>query len=210
MMYTLVRSALWTIAHLLFRIRLEGLENVPSSGGALLISNHISYADSVLAGITTTRRARYLMWKPIYDVPVANYFFRLLHAIPIDERSPKSTIRAIQAARAELAAGNLVVIFAEGSISRDGELGTFERGFEKILKGVDAPIVPIHIGGLWGHPLSCKGGGVMKSWDLLRPRVTIRIGTPIYEPVSPAQLREIVGNLASGRGTSSSIPTPVC
>ena len=63
MMYTLVRSALWTIAHLLFRIRLEGLENVPSSGGALLISNHISYADSVLAGITTTRRARYLMFR---------------------------------------------------------------------------------------------------------------------------------------------------
>lgn len=210
MMYSVVRSVLWTIGHVLFRIRIEGRENIPSTGGALLVSNHISYADSVLAGITTTRRARYLMWKPIYDAPVANYFFRLLHAIPIDERSPKSTIRAIQAARAELAAGNLVVIFAEGSISRDGNLGIFERGFEKILKGVDAPIIPIHIDGLWGHPLSCKGGGVLKSWELLRPRVTIRIGTPIDGPVSPEQLREIVGNLASGQGTNRTIPAPVC
>ena len=209
MIYTLVRSVLWTVAHGLFRIRVEGRDNIPSSGGALLVSNHVSYADSVLAGLTTTRRARYLMWKPIYDFPVANYFFRLLHAIPIDERSPKSTIRAIQAARAELLAGHLVVIFAEGSISRDGGLGPFERGFEKILKGTHVPVVPIHIDGLWGHPLSCKGGGIFKSWELLRPKVTIRIGNPIFEPLSPRELREIVENLALGRGTSSTIPAGV-
>ena len=209
MMYTIVRSILWTIGHLLFRIRIEGRENIPPTGGALIVSNHISYADSVLAGITTTRRARYLMWKPIYDFPVANYFFRLLHAIPINERSPKSTLRAIQRARAELAAGHLVVIFAEGSISRDGRLGAFERGFEKILKGVEVPIVPMHIGGLWGHPLSCKGGGVLKSWELLRPKVTIRIGAPVHGPVSPEELRELVGNLASDRGTTSTIPARV-
>ena len=208
MMYTLVRSVLWTVAHILFRIRIEGRQNIPATGGALLVSNHISYADSVLAGITTTRRARYLMWKPIYEFPVGNYFFRLLHAIPIDERSPKSTIRAIQAARAELAAGNLVVIFAEGAISRDGGLGTFERGFEKILKGVHVPIVPIHIGGLWGHPLSCKGGGVFKSWELLRPKVTIRVGAPITEPISPSELREIVEDLAAEIGGPTVLPLP--
>jgi 1-acyl-sn-glycerol-3-phosphate acyltransferase len=204
-MYTLVRSTLWLIAHILFRIRVEGGENIPRTGGGLLISNHMSYADSVLAGITTPRRARYLMWKPIYDFPVANYFFRLLHAIPIDERSPKSTIRAIQAARSELAAGNLVVIFAEGSISRDGQLGTFERGFEKILKGVHVPVIPMYIDGLWGHPLSCKGGGVLKSWELLRPKVTIRIGAPIHHPISPEELRDVVAGLASGAGTNSTI-----
>jgi acyl-[acyl-carrier-protein]-phospholipid O-acyltransferase/long-chain-fatty-acid--[acyl-carrier-protein] ligase len=202
-MFTLVRSILWLVAHALFRIRITGKENIPRTGGALLISNHISYADSVLAGITTPRRARYLMWKPIYDAPIGNYFFRLLHAIPIDERSPKSTIRAIQSARAELQAGHLVVIFAEGSISRDGELGNFERGYEKILKGVDVPIVPIFIDGLWGHPLSCKGGGVGKSWELLRPRVTIRVGSPIQESLSPPELRERVLALAGSDGTKS-------
>jgi acyl-[acyl-carrier-protein]-phospholipid O-acyltransferase/long-chain-fatty-acid--[acyl-carrier-protein] ligase len=202
-MYGIVRFILWLVAHAMFRIRIIGKENIPRTGGALLISNHISYADSVLAGITTTRRARYLMWKPIYDFPVANYFFRLLHAIPIDERSPKSTIRAIQAARAELSAGHLVVIFVEGAISRDGELGPFERGYEKILKGQHVPIVPMHIGGLWGHPLSCKGGGVLKSWELLRPRVTIRVGEPIHHPIAPDELREIVAELASGSGSNS-------
>jgi 1-acyl-sn-glycerol-3-phosphate acyltransferase len=195
-MYVLVRSILWCLTHILFRLRITGADNVPRSGGALLVSNHISYADSMLAGITTPRRARYLMWKPIYDVPVANYFFRLLHAIPIDEKSPKSTIRALHAARAELKAGHIVVIFAEGAISRDGKLGNFERGFGKILQGTDAPVIPIHIHGLWGHPLSYKGGGVFKSWELLRPIVTIRVGEPVRERMSPERLREVVAALA--------------
>lgn len=195
-MYVLVRSILWCIAHTLFRIRIEGAENIPPSGGALVVSNHISYADSVLAGIATPRRARYLMWKPIYDAPVANYFFRLLHAIPIDERSPKSTVRALRAARAELKDGHVVVIFAEGSISRDGRMGNFERGFEKILEGTDVPVIPLFIDGLWGHPLSCKGGGVLKCWELLRPLVTIRVGAPIRERLSPGALRDVVAGLA--------------
>ena len=195
-MFFLVRSILALIAHTLFRIRIEGAENIPASGGALLVSNHVSYADSVLVGITTRRRARYLMWQPIYDAPVANYFFRLLHAIPIDEKSPKNTIRALQAARAELQAGHLVVIFGEGSITRNGELGTFQRGYLKVLDGSSAPVIPIHIGGLWGHPLSCKGGGVFKSWELLRPVVTIRVGEPIRERLSPEQLRDVVAGLA--------------
>jgi acyl-[acyl-carrier-protein]-phospholipid O-acyltransferase/long-chain-fatty-acid--[acyl-carrier-protein] ligase len=203
MIYTVVRTTLWLVAHTLFRIRVIGAKNIPLTGGGLLISNHISYADSVLAGLTTTRRARYLMWKPIYDFPVGNYFFRLLHAIPIDERSPKSTIRAIQAARAALSDGHIVVIFVEGAISRDGELGSFERGYEKILKGTHVPIIPMHIDGLWGHPLSCKGGGVFKSWQLLRPKVTIRIGEPITHPIAPKELREVVAKLASGAGTNS-------
>jgi acyl-[acyl-carrier-protein]-phospholipid O-acyltransferase/long-chain-fatty-acid--[acyl-carrier-protein] ligase len=201
LMYTLVRSILWCIAQLFFRIRVKGKENIPRTGGALLVSNHISYADSVFAGITTPRPARYLMWKPIYDVPVGNYFFRLLHAIPIDERSPKSTIRALHAAREELLAGNLVVIFAEGAISRDGNLGPFERGFQKILKGTRVPVIPIFIDGLWGHPLSCKGGGVLKSWELLRPKVTITVGTPISDPISPEELHNRVASLASEQET---------
>jgi len=208
-MYFIVRSILWLSGHLFFRLRIEGRRNIPHSGAALLVSNHVSYADSVLAGMATSRPARYLMWKPIYDVPVANYFFRLLHAIPIDERSPKSTIRAIQAARAELVAGNLVVIFAEGAISRDGQLGNFERGFEKILKGVQVPVIPVHIDGLWGHPLSCKGGGVFRCWELLRPRVTVRVGAPVHQSVSPEALRDLVGSLVPGAGYKSTIASRI-
>jgi acyl-[acyl-carrier-protein]-phospholipid O-acyltransferase / long-chain-fatty-acid--[acyl-carrier-protein] ligase len=194
----LVRFALWCAATLLFRIRVEGAGNVPRRGGALLVSNHISYADSVLVGYTTPRIVRFLMWRPIYEAPLFNYFFRVLRAIPIDAASPKATVRALRAAHAELAAGELVAIFPEGSISRNGDIGPFERGFERILQETEAPVIPMHVRGLYGHPFSCCGGGPFKSWrKLWRPEVTIRIGAPVHERVSPAQLRQIVADLAA-------------
>lgn len=192
----LVRFVLWCAATLLFRIRVEGTENVPQTGGALLVSNHISYADAVLVGYITPRIVRFLMWQPIYDAPVFNYFFRVLRAIPVDALSPKATLRGLRAAHAELAGGELVAIFPEGSISRDGHIGRFERGFERILNETDAPVIPIHVSGLYGHPLSCCGGGPFRSWQKVwRPEARIRIGPPIHRRLSPAQLQQVVANL---------------
>src|ERR1700729_1888842 len=119
--FRLVRFVLRCAATMLFHIRVEGAENIPQTGGALLVSNHISYADAVLVGYTTPRIVRFLMWQPIYKAPLFNYFFRILHAIPIDAASPKATVRALRAAHAELLDGQLVAIFPEGFISRNGE-----------------------------------------------------------------------------------------
>jgi acyl-[acyl-carrier-protein]-phospholipid O-acyltransferase / long-chain-fatty-acid--[acyl-carrier-protein] ligase len=192
-----VRFILWCLMHTLFRLRLEGLENIPEAGAALLVSNHISYADAPLVGCTARKRTvHFLMWQPIYDVPVANYFFRVLKAIPIDERSPKSTVRGLRAAREKLGCGELVGIFPEGSISRSGEVEPFARGFEKVRQGSSAPVIPILIDGLYGHPLSCKGGAPFRSWrKLWRPVVTVRVGTPLDGALSGTELRETVVNL---------------
>ncbi len=138
------------------------------------------------------------MWQPIYEAPVVNYFFRVLRAIPIDAGSPKATVRALRAAHAELAGGELVAIFPEGFISRNGGIGPFERGFERILDGIDAPVIPMHVSGLYGHPFSCCGGGPFKSWKKLwRPETIIRIGPPIHNRLSPAQLRQVVADLGA-------------
>jgi 1-acyl-sn-glycerol-3-phosphate acyltransferase len=192
----LVRFVLRCTVAVLFRIRVEGAENIPETGGALIVSNHVSYADAVLVGGTTSRVVRFLMWRPIYEAPLFNYFFRLLRAIPIDAASPKGTVRALQAARAELENRGLVAIFPEGFISRDGNIGPFQRGFERILDGITVPVIPMHVSGLFGHPLSCSGGGAFKSWHRLwRPEVTVRIGQPVYQRLSPAELRQIVVTL---------------
>jgi 1-acyl-sn-glycerol-3-phosphate acyltransferase len=200
-----VRFILWITAKLLFRIRLQGVENIPRTGGALLVSNHISYADAVLVGCTTRRRTvHFLMWKPIFEIPVANYFFGVLKAIPIDAESPKNTVRALRAARAQLQRGELVGIFPEGSISRSGEVESFERGFERIRQETTAPVIPIHIDGLYGHPFSCKGGGPFRSWDKLwRPMVTVRIGEPIHRAVSANELRETIAGTGEASWHSS-------
>jgi acyl-[acyl-carrier-protein]-phospholipid O-acyltransferase/long-chain-fatty-acid--[acyl-carrier-protein] ligase len=192
----IVRFVLWCAATLLFRIRVEGAGNIPQTGAALLVSNHISYADAVLVGYTTPRIVRFLMWQPIYEAPLFNYFFRVLRAIPIGAASPKATVRALRAARAELVRGELVAIFPEGLISRNGDVGPFERGFARILDGTDAPVIPMHVSGLYGHPLSCRGGSPFKSWhNLWRPEVAVRIGPPVRRHLSPAELRQIVAEL---------------
>ena len=68
------------------------------------------------------------------------------------------------------------------------------------MEGSGAPIIPMHVSGLWGHPLSTKGGKVFASWEKWwRPVVEIRIGEPIHGPISPADLREVVMDLATER-----------
>jgi acyl-[acyl-carrier-protein]-phospholipid O-acyltransferase/long-chain-fatty-acid--[acyl-carrier-protein] ligase len=188
-----VRFILSVTANLLFRIEVTGAENIPESGAALIVSNHISYADAVFAGYPTRRFVRFLMWKPIYEVPFAKPVFDILKAIPVDSTSPKATVRALRTAHEELEKGNLVGIFPEGQITRTGETGPFERGYELVLRNLDCPIVPMYIRGLWGHPLSCKGGEPFKSWDFwFRPRVTVRIGRPVSNNKTPDELRRIV------------------
>ena len=181
----------------MFRMRVEGIERIPQTGGALLISNHVSYADSVLIGYPTGRIPRFLIWEPIYEARVARIFFDILHAIPIREDSPKKAMRALRKARQELLSGELVAIFPEGAITRTGELLPFLRGFEKITDGSDAPIIPMYIDGLYGHPLSLKDGKMFASWDMAwRPVITIRIGEPIYGSITPEELRNRVLELS--------------
>ena len=198
-----VRFLLWLAMVSLFRVRVEGGHHIPKTGGALLVSNHISYADAVLVGQCTPRIPRFLMWRPIYNTPGMRFFFEVLHAIPISAESPKSTIHALRQARAVIQSGELVAIFPEGSITRSGEIETFQRGFERIVEGLGTPIIPMHVTGLWGHPLSTKGGGVFQSWEkLIRPVVHIQVGEPIHGSISPADLREVILDLSSTRTAS--------
>ncbi len=188
-----MRFVLVHLVRLFFKLQIEGKENIPRSGPALVVANHVSYADAVLAGYATRRFIRFLIWKPIYESRVARPFFDVLMAIPIDNGSPKVAIRALHAANAELKKGKLVGIFPEGQITRDGEVAPFERGYERILRGVDCPIVPIYIEGMWGHPLSRKGGEAFRSWDgWFRRRVTVRVGKPVSPYTPPEELRQIV------------------
>jgi acyl-[acyl-carrier-protein]-phospholipid O-acyltransferase/long-chain-fatty-acid--[acyl-carrier-protein] ligase len=192
----LLRFTIGCLATALFRIRVEGREHIPATGPALLISNHVSYVDSVLVSYAVRQRTvRFLMWQPIFELPGANHLFRTLRAIPIKAGSPKSTIDGLRAARQELLRGELVAIFPEGSISLTGEANVFNRGFEKVINGTDAPLVPIHTTGLYGHPLSYKGGGPFRSWEKLwRPLVTVRVGKPLDQSVTVNELRSAVLN----------------
>ena len=183
---------------MVFKIRMIGAGHVPKHGPALIVSNHVSYADAVLIGCTTSRFIRFLMWQPFYDNKWMNWFGRLFYAIPIPTRSPKESLRALHKAREELDKGNLVCIFPEGEITRTSRMKPFERGVEVITRGLNSiPVIPIYLGGLWGHALSLKGGRMFSSPLSLRHKVTVYVGEPITGEVSAESLYRRVLELAA-------------
>jgi acyl-[acyl-carrier-protein]-phospholipid O-acyltransferase/long-chain-fatty-acid--[acyl-carrier-protein] ligase len=184
-----IRLVLWLLANLFFKIRIIGADRIPAQGGALLISNHVSYADSILIGCATPRFIRFLIWQPLYDLKWLKPFCRLLFAIPLPTRSPKESLRALRNARAELEKGSLVCIFPEGEMARTSRMKPFERGVEIIARGLHTtPVIPIYLDGLWGHALSRKGGRVFASRLTLRHEVIVYIGEPIFSDSNPGSV----------------------
>lgn len=148
----LIRLLVWMLTNVLYRIKEQGMENIPDEGPCLLVCNHVSYVDALLLGGAVRRPVRFVMAKPIYDLPLMNYIFRTGKAIPIDskERNPEIYQRAFERINEELADGQVVCIFPEGKLTQDGELAEFKTGMEKIVNENRVPVIPMALSGLWG------------------------------------------------------------
>jgi len=195
-----VRFGIWCLIQVLLRVKVEGAERVPLTGGALIAANHVSLMDAALVGIVTPRIVRFLVWAPYYRIRATRAFFHVFNAIPVEAGSAKLIVRALNKARAELERGKLVGIFPEGGITKSGNVEPFTRGFGRIVDGTGKPIVPVHVEGAFGHPLSYKGGGPCRSWEKWwRPQITVRVGEPIYNPIAPEELRRVIVELGGVR-----------
>lgn len=198
MLRTIVRWFFELVLAVFFRVRIQGREHLPLRGAALIIANHISYLDGFLIGKATPRYIRFLLWKPIYDIPVMQPFFRMWQLIPIHSEKPRQALESLKIARQEIEKGELVGIFPEGGITRSGEMDTFRRGYERIIDGTGAPVIPVYLEGMWGHPLSMKGGKLFACWERFwRPEIRVIIGPPIAHAPSPEELETAVRALAS-------------
>ncbi len=197
---SLVRLLLWLLTHSIYRIRVEGRDNVPAKGGALFVSNHLSFVDALLLGASTDRPIRFLIYKGWYDHPLVKPFAKAMKAIPVSaESTPRETIRALREARRAVEDGEVVCIFAEGQITRIGTLLPFRRGFERIMKGVDAPIIPVALEGVWGSIFSFEKGRFFWKWPRQVPYpVTVAFGRPMPADANHLAVREAVQTLLTG------------
>jgi len=159
--YTLVPEFLlrfvdWVLINTLYRIRVQGLENIPEHGPVLLVCNHVSFMDPMVIMGCVRRPVRFVMYYRIFETPVIKYVFKAAKAIPIASRKEDPLImeRAFAEVDKELAAGNIVCIFPEGGITRDGTIQRFRPGVEKILAQRPVPVVPLALRGLWGSIFS--------------------------------------------------------
>ncbi len=195
----LVRFLLWFATHTIFKIRIVGTDNVPRRGPALLVANHMSHVDGMLIGACLQRFVRFMVWKPYYDMKAFHWFFKLSKAIPVGTSGPRDMVRSIQDARAQLKAGHVVCIFAEGAISRTGNLLPFKRGLEKIVDGLDVPVVPVHLDRLWGSIFSFEGGKFFWKWPKKVPYpVTVSFGEAMAPREAHAHdVRQAIAELGS-------------
>src|SRR5580704_11656542 len=203
----LVRFVLWMATHTLFKIRIVGQEHVPFRGPALLVANHMSHIDGFLINACIQRFIRFMVWKPYYELPVLNWFFKLAKTIPVGTGGPRDVVASIRAARKELEAGHMVCIFAEGAISRTGNLLPFHRGLEKIVDGLDVPVTPVHLDRLWGSIFSFERGRFLWKWPKRIPYpVTVSFGAPMPASSSAQAVRQAIQELASDAAEYSKSP----
>jgi len=179
-MSLLYRAIAHVFVRLVYRPKYVGFENIPETGGAIIISNHVSYMDGPLIDAGCKRNLRYVIDETIYNFPLIHYLMILNRAIPIAPNH-KSVQAAFDEISAGLKAGDLICIFPEGFLTFTGGLGRFRGGVESIIKRDPYPIIPISISGLWGSIFSRKFRG---SWKRLIPRnpmqkVVLKCGQPI-------------------------------
>ena len=189
----LLRFIAWVATHFIYRFRVSGEQHIPVSGPAVLVCNHVSYVDAVLLMAASPRPIRFVMDHRIFQVPVLGWLFRLAKAIPIAPKSedPAAYEAAFAASAAVLREGDLLAIFPEGGLTRDGKLQPFKAGILKILAhaqadGVTPAVVPMALVNLWGSFFSRIAGAAMI--QPLRRGMFSPVGLAVGQPLLPEQV----------------------
>jgi len=201
----LMRFITWVLVNTLYRVRVDGMRHLPEEGPALLVCNHVSFMDPLLLMAHLRRPARFVMYYRIFNIPLLKFVFRTARAIPIagQKEDPAVLAAAYEAIDTALADGELVCIFPEGGLTRDGAIATFRPGVEKILARRPVPVVPMALRGLWGSVWSRRDS--MMGRSRLPRRFRARVELVVDAPISPeqatapaleARVRELRGDLA--------------
>jgi 1-acyl-sn-glycerol-3-phosphate acyltransferase len=192
----LMRFLSWVLVRTLYRLRVQGVEaNVPDEGAALIVCNHVSYMDALILSASLPRPVRFVMYYKIFDIPVMRWIFRTAKAIPIAgaRENPELMRRAFDAVDAALAEGELVCIFPEGALTKDGTMAKFKSGVEKILERRPVPVVPMALRGMWASMWSRRDSrfGRMRVPRRFRAHVEVIAGAVVHGNATDADLLEV-------------------
>ncbi|HSA65467.1 MAG TPA: acyl-[ACP]--phospholipid O-acyltransferase [Nitrospira sp.] len=190
----LLRAVLVILTNSLYRLRIVGHEHVPKTGGALLVPNHVSFIDGLLLIASLDRHVRFVVDALYAEQPLFKPLMKLFGVIPISSYGgPRVVLRALRDAGVALDRGELVCMFPEGQITRTGTLLPFRRGFERIMKGRAAPIIPVHLDRVWGSIFSFdRGRFFWKLPERLPYPVTVSFGAPLPPHTSAHDLRTAI------------------
>ncbi|TZF90689.1 MFS transporter [Cognatilysobacter lacus] len=189
-----MRFMSWVLVRSLYRLRVQGIENVPDEGAAVIVCNHVSFMDALILAGAIPRPVRFVMYYKIFDIPVMRWIFRSAKAIPIagGREDPALMRRAFEQIDAALAEGELVGIFPEGALTRDGAMAPFKSGVEAILERRPVPVIPMALRGMWSSMWSRRDGslGRMRLPRRLRAHVEVIAAAPISGEAATAESLE--------------------
>jgi acyl-[acyl-carrier-protein]-phospholipid O-acyltransferase / long-chain-fatty-acid--[acyl-carrier-protein] ligase len=192
-----LRLFLWLFTRICYRVTVLSPDNQPLSGGALLVSNHVSFVDMVLILASTRRFIRFLLPQEICDIWWLKPFLKYLRVIPLPPgQQPRDLVGALRRALEAIQSGEVVGIFAEKSISRIGVMLPFRHEVERIMEGANAPIIPVCLDGVWGSIFSYQRGRFF--WKIPRRfpyPVTISFGQPMPPTTKAAEVRNAIQEL---------------
>lgn len=191
-----LRFVVYLLAICMYRVKTRGEENIPAEGPAVVVANHVSFVDWMFILTASPRPIRFVIFAPIYYSPALNWLFKMGKAIPIDgeKNNPKAFAKAFDSIAEALEKGEIVGLFPEGKLTSDGEIDTFRKGVERIIKRTPVPVVPMHLDGLWGSMFSRKRSFRLPrlAWSL----VTVSAGEQVLpENVNANELKQSVLDL---------------
>jgi acyl-[acyl-carrier-protein]-phospholipid O-acyltransferase / long-chain-fatty-acid--[acyl-carrier-protein] ligase len=189
-----VRLVLVICTNSLYRLRIVGQQHVPTSGGALLVPNHMSFVDGFLLMASIDRPIRFVVEATYATHPLFKRLMTAMKVIPISSASDtRMILRALRSAGQALDDGEIVCIFPEGQITRTGTLLPFRRGFERIMRGRQVPVIPVHLDRVWGSIFSFEGGRFLIKWPKRIPYpVSVSFGAPLPSDTPAQVLRDAV------------------
>jgi 1-acyl-sn-glycerol-3-phosphate acyltransferase len=191
-----MRFLAWLLVHTIYRVHKEGLDRIPVKGGCIIVCNHVSFVDAIVIAACVRRPVRFVMDHRIFRIPVLNFIFRTMRAIPIAPAKEDTGMkeRAFEEAAKALKAGEIVGIFPEGRLTDTGDLNAFRPGLQRILEQAPVPVVPMALRGLWGSFFSrSHQGKAMRRWRGMFSRIALVAGTPFSpELATPEALQKSV------------------
>ena len=177
-----------------YKIQVLGFENLPQSGPVLLLGNHISWIDWALVQVACPRPIRFVMLKSIYEVWYLKPILKFFRVVPIASGQSKGSLETINGL---LRGGEVVCLFPEGAISRNGQLGKFHSGYERTVEGIDGVIVPFYLRGLWGSKFSYADEHLRDSRSpSLKRDLIVAFGKPLPIETPADQLKQKVFELS--------------
>lgn len=197
-----LRPFFWLGMRTIYRVRVHGAENVPATGPALLLPNHVTYIDWLLLWHACPRKVRFVAWAGWMRNPFFRWFIHATDSILVDGKGgPRQLVKSLQQITAALDAGEAVCLFPEGALSRaGGVMLPFRRGFERVLQEAKhpVPVVPVCLSQAWGSIFSYSGGRVLLKWPERLPyRVAVAFGKPLPPTVTAPEVRLVVQELAA-------------